>query len=177
MLAQDAESSIALSNIGFTLPKVGCGLICLTMSLRFFFGNNNYIYGVMTDNNRMPWQKFYQFSFIALQSIILLFSSYLIGQTRPFIQTIIALFMVETLWYGLTFLLDSKGVRNQKGNVDKEFFIAQLTNALFWLLSIILYWYESEREKVLVLGVLFLFSLNTAYDAWKNMPQYMGADS
>ena len=174
MLLADAEKPVSLENIDLTASKTAAGLICLTMSLRFFFGNNNYIYAVMIDPSRGPWQKFYQFWFIALQSVILLFASYVINQPRVFVATIILLFVVETVWYIMTFVVDPEGVKNNEGDLDMPFLRAQVTNFLFWAFSVLLYCNLRESADALMLGVLMIFALNTAYDAWKNMPGYMG---
>jgi hypothetical protein len=177
MLLVDPSKEITPANVELTFVKIGCGIICLIMSLRFFFGNNAYIDGVMRDSDRGAWQKFYQFVFIALQSVILLICSYVIGQPRVFVHAIAILFVIETIWYVLTFIVDPAGVRTSDGAIDTAFFQAQVTNFLFWVSTFLFSWFLSGHDKALVAAVLVTFLLNTAYDAWKNMPQYMGAGS
>lgn len=175
MLLVDPSKDVDPSNVELKFAKIGCGTICLIMSLRFFFGNNTYIYDVMCDSSRSAWQKFYQFIFIALQSVILLTCSYVVGQPRIFVYAIATLFVVETVWYGLTFVIDPVGVRCRDGTIDTAFFRAQITNLLFWASSFLFCWLFSGKDNWLVGMVLISFLLNTAYDVWKNMPQYMGA--
>jgi len=164
-----------VNTISFTLERSLCGIICLIMTLRFFFGNNQYIADVMADSTRTAWQKFYQFSFIAIQSIILLISSYSINDTIFFISSIAILFLVENLWYVLTYFVDSVGIKNDDGTIDQKFFLAQLINAVYWVGSFIILHYCSSNPTLALILVFVLFIANTVWDAKKNMPYYMSA--
>lgn len=163
------------SNIGFSFERTLCGIICLIMTLRFFFGNNQYIADVMADNDRGAWQKFYQFSFIALQSVILLITSYLIRDTRVFVLSMTILFIVETVWYIVTVFVDRDGILNKKKQFDWSFFYAQLTNAAYWIGSLILLKTIPNNDIFLIILIFVIFFFNTVWDAKKNMAYYMGS--
>lgn len=179
MIAIDPTASFGAANIGYDYQRVICGIICMVMTLRFFFGNNQYIYEVM-NSKRGAWKKFYQFSFIAIQSVILLVSSYFIRDTELFVWTMVLLFGVEVLWYLLTFLVDREGVwptSPEKENERIPFLVAELFNFGFFAGVLVLSWLTDDRSTFWLNWVFLLFAANTYHDLKKNMPYYMGSTS
>ncbi len=169
----DPTGNFDPNNITFELERSICGAICLIMTLRFFFGNNQYISDVMDDDSRGAWQKFHQFFFIALQSVILLISSYAIPYTVKFVQLTTALFVIETVWYAITFFVDPCGVRSKDGSVDVDFLKAQIFNFWYWVSSLIFLSIDVGASLLSVfVGIIFI--INTAWDVRKNISYYMG---
>lgn len=176
MVAVDPNASFGIGNIGYDYQRLLCGIMCMVMALRFFFGNNQYIYEIM-NSQRGAWVKFYQFSFIAFQSVILLVSSYFIQDTELFVWTMVALFGVELLWYVLTFIVDREGVWPNSREERISFLVAELFNFGFFAGVIVLSCLMSDRAAVWLNWVFVLFVVNTVYDLRKNMASYMGSSS
>lgn len=174
MVAIDPNKPFGIENIEFNLERLMCAVICMVMTLRYFFGNNQYIYDVM-NSNKNPWVKFYHFLFIALQSVILLISSYFIPDTNIFIWTILILFGVELFWYLLTFIVDREGVWPNDQNKRIDFLIAETYNFVFFAGVIILTCVIDDSNLKLISLVFMLFLINTIYDLKKNMSSYMGS--
>jgi hypothetical protein len=168
----DPGSDFVPSAMSFTLERTMCGLICLVMTLRFFFGNNQYIADAMEDRRRSPWQKFFQFFFIALQSVVLLICSYCIPNTIAFISAMAFLFALESFWYVLTYFIDSVGIKTADGRIDRPFLFAQLSNAAYWIVSLAILKFVSNPQFAIFL-VFLAFIINTVWDAAKNMRYYM----
>jgi hypothetical protein len=173
MTVSDGSAPFSLNNMQWSTEKVICGTIALIMTLRFFFGNNQYIADVMLDQQRTPWVKFYQFFFIAIQSVVLLLCSYTIPQSTLFVNGITALFSIEVCWYLLTMIIDKKGVLPDDPRERWAFFYAELWNLAF-VASVLISNLIFEEKDVWWLCVIFLsFLINSAIDAKKNMKAYM----
>jgi len=173
MLISDLSKRFSLANIEFSLANLLCGAISLIMVMRFFFGNNQYLSEVMQDEERSPWVKFYQFFFIAMESVILLIGSFSIRNQRTFVYVITALFIFEVVWYFLTMLVDRKGVLPDDPKQRWGFFWAEMTNAGFVVGVVGLSLTMDQNGIGWLWGVFGLFLANTVYDVKKNMGSYM----
>jgi hypothetical protein len=173
MTVKDSSISFSLSNMSWSIDRVLCGIISLIMTLRFFFGNNQYISDVMSDKSKLPWVKFYHFIFIAVQSIILLICSYSIPNYISFINVITCLFSIEVIWYFLTMVVDKKGVLPDKKEDRKAFFYAEMTNLGFVVGVFLLSLFICKTNILWLWLVFLLFLINTIIDAKKNISVYM----
>lgn len=173
MTVNDSSAPFALTNMKFTIDKTLCGIISLIMTLRFFFGNNQYIHDVMEDKSKSPWIKFYHFIFIAIQSVVLLVCSYSINDYVAFIYGTCGLFAIEVFWYFLTMLVDRKGVLPDDKQACLSFFYAEMTNLLF-VVSVLIVSLFVEKSTGTWLWLAFVaFLINTIIDARKNISTYM----
>lgn len=174
MITSPGSESFSLDNIEFSWARTICGVMCLVMAMRFFFGNNQYISDVMNDAHKSPWRKFYQFAFIALQSAVLLISSYFIPNTEAFIAVIAGLFFIEILWYALSILVDPSSVLLENEQDRRAFLIAEMVNGGFLVGVCVVWWLVPAPVETKLLLVFVMFAINTVHDAMKNMPNYMG---
>ena len=177
MTVSDPDIGLSLTNIEFEVERSICGVIALILTLRFFFGNNQYIADVMRDVTRTPWVRFYHFLFIAIQSIILLIASYSIADSSTFIYGITGLFGLEVLWYFLTMLVDRKGVLLDDPKECRAFFWAEMTNIGFVAGVALVSFFLPDTSIWWLLSTFMLFLLNSAYDARKNMATYMATEA
>ena len=171
MTVKDITIPFSLNNMAWQIDKILCGIISLIMTLRYFFGNNQYISDVMSDSSRPPWIKFYHFSIIALQSIVLLICSYSISESISFVYGITSLFAIEVLWYLLALRIDRKGVWPDNKDSRMNLLYSELSNLSF-IIGIVIVSNIACGVWILYLAFL-LFLLNTAFDAKKNISTYM----
>lgn len=175
MVTKDPAQPFSVANMEFSLPRIICGCIAFIMTMRFFFGNNQFIDDVMNDPLKSPWKKFYQFAFIGIQSAVLLVISYSIPRQAEFVYGMIALFGIEILWYLLSFLIDRSSVWGDSSKDRMQFLFAELNNLLFVVGCVLLCLFFNVQNLMWLLLVFGLFVINTIHDAWKNMPAYMGS--
>lgn len=177
MVLEDVAMGFSVSNLGFDWSRLLCGSICLILTLRFFFGNNNFIVEIMTDQECGPWLRFYQFVCIVLQSIAILLSSFFVADPVYFVLVIGGLFVFEVVWYGLEFCIDRRVVWPDDRSERMAFFLAELTNFGFvaWILAG--FWLFSSWGDLWLLYIFVGFILNTSYDLKVNMKSYMGHKS
>lgn len=173
MTVDNPEKPFSLINISWNLERVMCGIMALIMTLRYFFGNNQFIADVLQDKHRTAWQKFYHFFFIALQSIILLICSYTIRLYIDFIIGITWLFAIEVMWYFLTMLFDKNCVLPQKKDERIAFFFAEMSNLAFVAGLLLFPLIYCERDIIWLMFAFFLFLANTFIDVKKNINSYM----
>lgn len=181
-IAEDPTKSFSPTNVSFVFQHIVCGLMCIILTLRCFFGNNNYIYNVLKKDELNHWVKFYHFSFIAIQSVILLISSYYVQTPFQYAASLVLFFAFELLWYLLTFAVHRDGVWMADPIERREMAVAQFYNAVLaggiifvsWSLDV---WSDQAVTGTWLFWVIVLFAANTAYDAYKNMPGYMGTDT
>lgn len=174
MSVADRSEDFSLRNLEFDPSRIACGTVALVMTARFFFGNNQYVADVMVDSTRSPWVKFYQFFFVALQSIVLLVCSYSVPDPPYFVLGIAGLFALEVFWYFLTMVVDRKGVLPDDGLQRRALVRAEMTNLGFVIgVGLVSIWLEVGGAPWLGC-VVALFAVNSAYDFHKNMATYMG---
>ena len=174
MTVNNPDATFALTNMSFALERVLCGIVALIMTLRFFFGNNQYLADIMGDPQRGPWVKFYHFFFIALQSVVLIICSYSIRDSKVFVYGIGGLFALEIAWYFLTMVVDKEGVLPADLVARRQFFIAQMTNLGFIIGIAVASCLMGAGSLTWLIVVFVLFLANTAYDVTKNIGAYMG---
>lgn len=173
MTVNDPSQSFSLNNMVWMTDRIICGIISLVMTLRFFFGNNQFISDIMLNTSKSPWLKFYHFCFIALQSMVLLICSYNVQDRVNFVYGIISLFGIELIWYILTFIVDKKSVWADKPEERIPFFYAQLSNLGFVIGVLLISTFFSHYNLIWLWVVFLLFLINTIIDLIKNMPTYM----
>ena len=174
MCVKDQNVPFSISNTAFDIERVCCGIIAIVMTFRYFFGNNQYLDEVMNDAKRGPWVRFYHFSFIALESVVLVVSSYSIRETSTFVCSVTWLFVIEVVWYLLAVWVDRRGVLPEDASVRRSFLVAQSANVGFVIgvvgASILL----SAGSRWWLMTIILLFAGNTTIDAIRNMRAYMG---
>lgn len=173
MLVEDTSQRFSFSNMAFSIEPIICGTIAVILTLRFFFGNNEYLENVMMDPEKSPWVRFYHFSFIGIQGLILLITSFSIRNTSIFIYGIIGLFILELLWYLITMIVDTEGVLPEDQEALWGFFRAEMTNLGFVVGVGILTLLMEPGQFGWLFSIFILFLGNTAYDVSQNMEIYM----
>jgi len=174
MTVKDPMIPFSLENMQWDYNSVICGVISLIMTLRFFFGNNQYISDVMDSDVKTPWIKFYHFMFIAIQSVVLLITSYSIPNKVDFISGITSIFIIELLWYIVTFFIDRKGVYPDDKKARNDLLIAEISNFGFIICVVVVTFFINTSSIWWLFLVFLAFIINTAIDLRKNMPIYMG---
>ena len=173
MAVKEGTQSFSYKAVELSPMRVMCGMMMLIMTLRYFFGNNNFLTKVMDDPSKGPWVRLYHFCSILTESLLLFATSYLIPYPVKFVFWFTALMGVEVLWYFLTRAVDKTSVVLADPAAHRTFFIAEMTNAAFVISVVLLSAVSCGRGAGWLGAVLALFLLNSAYDAYINMPSYM----
>lgn len=152
-----------------------CMAVCLTMALRFFFGNNNYVDRLYVQTIA-PGKRLYHLTVIVVQSLILLGSSYLIRNPARFFAWVAALFAVEVLWYVLSALFVRDAVTKTDGTVDKPLAVNEAANLAMALGAFTAAGLWSSNPRTAITVAATAFALNTIIDFRVNFRAYMGVD-
>lgn len=166
--------------IGFrddtSLVSFLCVFICLTMALRFFFGNNNYVDKLYREQHSAV-ERMYHLVVIVIQSLILLGSSYLIRNPALFFTWIAALFLVELIWYTVCALFLRHAIHGQDGKFDRQLAANEGVNLLMVIGAGFTAWQWTtlQVEAAFIAGAAF--GINTVVDGWVNFTSYMGVEA
>jgi hypothetical protein len=118
--------------------------------------------------------RLYHFAVIAIQSLVLLGSSYLIRNPHRFVVWLIALFALEVLWYvGCRFFIRS-AVSDESGNVNRMLLRNEYANLGLVVASTISLVTLPDHSDLLAIAVGLFFAVNTAIDLQVNLASYMG---
>lgn len=172
MVALDPNKSPSLDNIQFDLKNLVCGGICFIVALRFYLGNNNYIFNVFASKNKSPWKKMYHLIFILAEGVFILLLSYAVQKYISFIGLIAILFWFEVVWYAITLFVDPDSLNESSGTIDLGFLKAQMTNLILALGASALYVFKVEQPQSIVILAL-LFATNTGFDLRENASTYV----
>lgn len=156
-----------------TLGNYLCALICMVMALRFFFGNNNYIDDLFTAK-RTAGVRLYHFSVIAIQSLVLLGSSYLIRNPQVFSTWLIILFAIEVGWYIGCWAFVPEAVQERSGAVNRELLKNEFANGGLVLGALLVNWNLWGSPDSIAIALALLFAINTTVDLHVNLRSYMG---
>jgi hypothetical protein len=158
------------------LPRLLCALICMVMTIRFFFGNNNYVDSIFA-TPQSATRRLYHFATIVGQSLILLGCSYLIRNPAKFDMWIAILFATEIAWYAgcLVFLRDA--ISDEIGRLLRPLAFNELANVLMALGAFLSTKVAFHDPNSATYGVAALFAMNRAIDLGVNLKAYMGATS
>jgi len=168
----DPDAGFALSNVTFDWVRLALGAMCLVTTLRFFFGNNIWVAQVL-HSERSPWVKLYQLAFIGLESSLIAMASFEVSRPRSFLAVFGLVFLVESIWFALTHLVDRPSVAWGEFRDRRSFYIAQALNLAMWI-AVALGLLVFQRNQWLVAFVGMPFAVNTAYDLRVNLAQYLG---
>lgn len=174
MSVKDENVPFSISNMQFCVERALCGCFSLIMTLRYFFGNNQYLDGIMKDQQRSARARFYHFGFVAVQSVILVVSSYSIRNTWTFISCITLLFAIEVIWYLGALIVDVNGMWMCDRNVRNGFLLTEATNVGFVLGVMISRYCLSRRPNLCLAFIVLFFLWNSAIDLVCNLESYMG---
>lgn len=168
----DVERIIALRQ-GTSLPIVLCSLICMTMTLRFFFGNNNYVDKIFSTPTPSI-HRLYHFAIIAIQSLILLGSSYVIRNPVNFVIWICVLFVVELIWYLGCYLFIRGAISETDGKLNRLLALNEIANLGMVLGVVIPLFIFGLTNNYLIYLVTLIFIINSSIDIKVNLDNYMG---
>jgi hypothetical protein len=163
---------IGLRN-GASTTSLLCAAMCMVMALRFFFGNNNFMEYVFSSPEG-PLSRLYHFSVTAVQSLILLASSYLVTNPQEFLRWLAALFWLEVGWYFGCLALSRASITKPDQRLDRRLVVNEITNAGVGLVAIAALVTLNGHTAAMVWLVFAAFLLNTAVDMKHNLRGYMG---
>lgn len=174
VLADPTSGNFSLESIALDVEAAVCGLVALTLTVRYFFGNNVFIAEVFTDSSKNEYARLFHFITVATQSVMLLVASFEVRDTEQFFLIVASLFVLEAIWFAVCHLVDKPSVADS-GNV------APLSDWIFQLFGVsvaaIIVWFyvSSSSFAPWEVGVVaFLFACDTVEDLRENLKGYMG---
>ena len=175
LLLQDPSlGSFSLANVKLNFEAVTCGLILITLTSRYFFGNNIFINDVFGDQKKNALVRLFHFSTVALQGAILLLASFEVRHTENFLLMVSALFFLEFFWFTACHWLDADCVSQASKRENYLSWGFQLYGVIIALILI----YVSNQGIAIsswhITLVFFLFTVETVVDFRENLSKYMG---
>jgi hypothetical protein len=169
------EKTISLGlRSGVDVPILLCASICMIMTLRFFFGNNNYVDEIFA-KRQSALSRLYHFFVIVVESLILLGSSYLVRNPLEFITWISVLFAVEISWYVGCLSFFRHAISNGVGQLNRPLALNELANVVMASGALVARRTLYQNSDLAIYIVAILFAANTAVDLKVNLKSYMGA--
>ena len=169
----DEVSSIIVFRDHITWVHMVFMVVCITMSLRFFFGNNSYVAHLFSIS-LSPWKRLFHLSIIIIQSLILLGSSHLIPNQTEFCRWIFWLFSIELVWYITCLLFLREATRDQEGKLNVSLLVNECANLVMAIMAVIATSLWLEYPTLMAVAFTAIFVLNTMIDLKVNLPAYMG---
>ena len=166
-----------LVTIGFyqniSSAVIVCAAICVVLSLRFLFGNNNFMEQLF-DSPSGTIVRLYHFVVTVGESLILLGSSFLVKKPYIFVKWIAVLFAIEVAWYIGCLLFVREATKTDAGRLDRRLLANEMANLALAVGFGGLLWTTVGHQQVLTWVACGLFVANTAVDFTNNMSKYMG---
>jgi hypothetical protein len=167
------ESTIGIGfRQGITVENALYSLVCLTMALRFFFGNNSYVEHVFA-SPMGPRSRAYHVGIVILQSLVLMGSSHHVTSPVTFLTWMAILFSLEVLWYIGCVLFIRRAVQ-RNGRLNMSLLAAEATNLALAAVATVAAVTSAERPATATFVFIIMFIVNTAVDLRVNFVAYMG---
>jgi hypothetical protein len=164
--------SISISK-GIDSSIIICASICVVLSLRFLFGNNNFMEHLF-ESKSGTLARLYHFLVTMGESVILLASAFLVKKPYIFIKWIAVLFAIEVAWYLGCLLFAKEATTNGDGRLDMGLLANEIANFVMAAGFAVALWSAAGNQQVMAWVACGLFVANTAVDFKNNMSKYMG---
>ncbi len=174
LLTNPGASGFSLETIDITVTSAVCGLIAMTITIRYFFGNNLFIADIFTDDSKGEYVRLFHFFTVAIQSVLLLFASYEVRNETRFFTFLAALFFLEFAWFSLCHLFDKRSVAETGNFAPTRDWAYQGFGLLVVFLIAIFASTGSKIGTFEMLLVAGLFAVDTVFDMRSNLKGYMG---
>lgn len=168
----EVYSSIALQD-GINGYVVVSAAMCMIMTLRFFFGNNNYVDELYAKTTSAK-SRLFHLATIVVQSLVLLASSFLIRNQADFFGWLSLLFLVELLWYLISFAFTRPSVSSESRRLNSSLLWNEIANLMMFAAALGGACLAPNHPFAATLLVAVVFSANTLIDARVNLDSYMG---
>ena len=176
VLADPNSGGFSLEAIALDGETAICGLVALTLTIRYFFGNNVFISEVFADSSKNEYVRLFHFGTVAAQSVMLLVASFEVRDAEQFFLIVASLFLLEAMWFVVCHFIDGDSVAGKNRIAPLEDWIFQSFGVALAAITIWFYTSSSNFNGTEIAIIAFLFACDTLEDLRENLKGYMGVD-